>query len=210
MNNSNYQNGLIYKICCNDLSITDVYVGSTTDLAKREANHLSCCNNPRSKKYNYTLYEFIRANGGIDNWKVILVKYFPCNAKIELEKEERLVLEELKATLNIRRPAKTKEEYKQDALMYYKNNCTILKEYQKEYYDNHREKSKEYYLKNKDKYKAYNAERIIAGKVQNIRITCECGLDYLKSCKTNHCKSKRHIELLKNKKIEIIENVETV
>ena len=35
----------IYKIVCNDLSITDCYVGHTTDFVKRKCNHKIICNN---------------------------------------------------------------------------------------------------------------------------------------------------------------------
>jgi len=37
----NYTNTIIYKIVCNDLNITDLYVGSTTDFTNRKYNHKS-------------------------------------------------------------------------------------------------------------------------------------------------------------------------
>ena len=45
----NYTNTIIYKIVCNDLNITDLYVGSTTDFTNRKYNHKSSCNNEKIK-----------------------------------------------------------------------------------------------------------------------------------------------------------------
>jgi hypothetical protein len=37
--NINFSKTIIYKIVCNDLTITDVYVGHTTNFIKRKAKH---------------------------------------------------------------------------------------------------------------------------------------------------------------------------
>ena len=42
-----YENGLIYKIVCNDPNITDCYIGSTTNIVKRRQSHKSACNNKK-------------------------------------------------------------------------------------------------------------------------------------------------------------------
>ena len=34
-----YTQTTIYKICCNDTAITDIYVGSTTNFANRKYGH---------------------------------------------------------------------------------------------------------------------------------------------------------------------------
>ena len=34
----NYQNTIIYKICCNDLNVKHVYVGHTTNFINRKVN----------------------------------------------------------------------------------------------------------------------------------------------------------------------------
>ena len=44
-----YSNAVIYKICCKDLKVTDVYVGSTTNLAQRRSKHKYVCNNEKIK-----------------------------------------------------------------------------------------------------------------------------------------------------------------
>ena len=67
-----YSNACIYKICCKDLSVKDVYVGSTTNFVQRcqrRRDHKAVCNNEKGRDYNYYVYQFIRENGGWDNWE---------------------------------------------------------------------------------------------------------------------------------------------
>jgi hypothetical protein len=82
----NYENGLIYKIVCNDTSITDCYIGSTTNFAKRKQQHKGFCNNEKSQKFNYYVYQYIRDHDGWNNWSMVLVENFSCKSKLELEK----------------------------------------------------------------------------------------------------------------------------
>ena len=49
----NYQDTIIYKICCNDLNVKYVYVEHTTNFIKRKAIHKSSCNNSGGKQYNF-------------------------------------------------------------------------------------------------------------------------------------------------------------
>ena len=91
--NIDYSKALIYKIVCNDLNIKDCYVGSTTDFTKRKGHHKRGCNNVNTKCYNYNVYQFIRANGGWDNWTMVLVENYPCENKLELESIKLLVSE---------------------------------------------------------------------------------------------------------------------
>ncbi len=53
--------GFIYKICCNDSSITDFYIGSTVDLMRRTAQHKY--NVLTGKETHRKLYKTIRDNG---------------------------------------------------------------------------------------------------------------------------------------------------
>ena len=52
-----YSKTIIYKLVCNDLNTTDVYVGHTTNYVKRKASHKERCNNEKSKKYNWYHYQ---------------------------------------------------------------------------------------------------------------------------------------------------------
>ena len=148
----NYSNSCVYKICCNDINITDCYVGSTTNLIERRRHHKSACNNKNGKDYNYNVYKFIRDNGGWGNWTVVLVEsYSECKSREELLRFERYHMEQLEATLNRQVPGRTVKEYTKE---YYQK----IKEQKKEYYQNNSEKIKEYRQNNTEKIKEYNKE----------------------------------------------------
>ena len=178
----NYQNGLIYKLCCKDTNITDIYIGSTTSFRHRKTKHKSDCNNEKSHSYNCNVYKFIRENGGWENWDMILIEYYKCDTKLELEKREREVIENLKPSLNNRIPTRTKKEYTK--LWYEKNK------------DN-----KEYYKQRKEYHKQYNQEYYQDNKEQLLeKITCECGATITKIHFNRHLKSIKHIGFITLKK----------
>lgn len=106
-----YSKGIIYKLCCNDVKITDIYVGSTTNFKKRKSCHKYNCANEKGKQYNYKVYRSIRENGGWDNWDMVLVEEYNATTKLGLESRERHWLETLKASLNNNIPTQPKKEY---------------------------------------------------------------------------------------------------
>ena len=110
-NNIDYTKSLIYKLCCKDNNIKDVYIGSTTNFISRKREHKKNCNKGTSKEYNNKKYIFIRENGGWDNWEMILIEKYPCNDNLELRKREREIFEINKSTLNSEIPYMDKKEY---------------------------------------------------------------------------------------------------
>ena len=106
----NFENALIYQICCKDVSITDVYIGHTTNFKQKKAAHKASCNREKAHGYNSYVYKFIRENGGWDNWNMVLVEKFSCNDKLESLQKERYYIELLKATLNSIVPSRTIKE----------------------------------------------------------------------------------------------------
>jgi predicted GIY-YIG superfamily endonuclease len=58
----NYAKTVIYKIVCNDLSITECYVGHTTDFVRRRQNHKYHCTHENDEKHNLKIYKTIREN----------------------------------------------------------------------------------------------------------------------------------------------------
>ena len=66
--NPNFQDTIIYKLCCNNLEVLFQYIGHTTNFNKRKYCHKHNCNNMNSKIYNLKIYQIIRDNGGWDNW----------------------------------------------------------------------------------------------------------------------------------------------
>ena len=82
----NYTKSIIYKLCCKNPEIKEIYVGSTTNFIKRKYKHKSACNNVKDKDYNYNIYKYIRENGGFSNWDMIEIEKHSCNDKNELHK----------------------------------------------------------------------------------------------------------------------------
>lgn len=100
--NSRYQRGCIYKLQCLDPSVKNIYVGSTTNLPRRVQYHrLSVTDND---KYDSRLYNFIRRNGGMDNWCGVLLEEFPCWSKAQLERRENHWFNAIKPELNTNIP----------------------------------------------------------------------------------------------------------
>ena len=140
-----YFNTIMYKIVCNDLSILDCYVGSTTDFTRRKCNHKNL-----TKTSNRRLYEFIRENGGWNNWTMVQIEEYPCMNSNQKTKRERYWFEELKASLNTLVPNRGIKEYHDK--FYIDNREKIL------------EKVKEYNKNNKEKINAYQKNYYIIHK----------------------------------------------
>ena len=199
---SDFSKGLIYKICCKDPKIKDIYVGSTCNFIKRKSSHKASCNKPENKAYNSPVYKFIRDHMGWDNWKMILVKDFKCNSRLELEKEEQAVMEELEeyCTLNRIRAWRSeeykKEYYKDYDKKYYTNNKDRIREQISQYRQDNKEKIKKstslYYQKNKDSIQEQHK------KYASQLYTCVCGSTIRLDSKSKHKKTKKHQNYLKS------------
>jgi hypothetical protein len=94
---TDYLKTVMYKIVCNDITIKDVYVGSTTSFTHRKSTHKTASKGERSK-----FYQFIRDNGGWDNFSMILIEEYPCKTSLEKLARERYWIEKLGPTLNSR------------------------------------------------------------------------------------------------------------
>ena len=166
--NVNYEKTILYKIVCNDLNIKDLYVGQTTDFAKRKNHHKNHSNKiiEGSRYYNFKVYRFIRANGGWDNWDIIEIEKFPCKDKNEAHARERFWIESLQATLNGVIPLRTTAEYI--------------------------EANKESIALTVKKYNIANYERT------HEKFNCACGGKYTLQGISIHFKSNRHLAFIEN------------
>jgi hypothetical protein len=91
----------IYKIVCNDVSITDFYVGSTSNVRHRKWEHKSACQILNNKSYNQKIYQTIRENGGWDNWRmIVLEEMIEGTTLLQSRMREEYFRLELQATLN--------------------------------------------------------------------------------------------------------------
>ena len=199
----NYSKTIIYKICCNDTNIKDIYVGSTCNFRQRKYKHNMRTNQKDNQKYNNTyVYRFIRDNGGWNNWSMIQLEEVECKNKREKEKYEREWYDKLKPTLNQILPYITAEEKKENHIKYskirYQNNKETIKEKVRKYKENNKEKilknSKEYYENNKEKikekvreYNKNNKEEI--SKKRKERVKCpKCNKELSRSNLSRHLK----------------------
>ena len=171
-NPTDYSETIIYKLVCKDSTIKDIYIGHTTNFVQRKNSHkISCCT-VDSVNYNRYVYQFIRNNGGWDNWSMIQVQVCNLKNKREAESTEHFWIEKLAATLNSNKPfAMCKEnpqqykhnwyEEKKDYILekakqHYETNKEQKLEYQKQYAEENKEKVKEY----QDEYREKNKEKL--------------------------------------------------
>jgi hypothetical protein len=176
-----YSNTIIYKLCCNDPSITDIYVGHTTDFTNRKRGHKFSCNNEYNKSYNIYVYQFIRDHGGWANWSMVEIEKISCIDSNDACKNERRNIELLGATLNRIVPSRTytewredhkeeireqkkiynekhKEEIREQTKKYKEDHKKEIREQNKKYNEEHREKIREYQQKYRKDHKEYNKE----------------------------------------------------
>jgi len=213
--NLDFSKTIIYKICCNDSNISQCYVGQTTNFKNRKNAHKKVCNNINGKRYNTFLYNFIRENGGWDNWNMVPIEIYPCENSIQSKIREQYWKEELNAELNKNKcyagvdnfdcDKKTyiklyqeanKEELSEKHKIYGELNKQSISEKKKNYRKTNNEymclKDKENYEKNKDKIKMRN----------NQICNCDCGSFFKNSNFQNHKKSKKHIKYIDTLNIE--------
>ena len=181
-----YSQSSIYKICCNDLNVEDIYIGSTCNLKQRIMNHKNKYN---SKCRNYRVYNFIRDYGGFENWSFIELENVNVENVKDLRIYERKWIDLLKPSLNTQLPTRTKHEY-------YKDNAEKIKKNVKQYSIDNKDKIKEY----KRQYGIDNKEKL--NKQNGEKIKCECGIIYTKHHRARHFRTQRHLNNL-NKVAEI-------
>jgi len=135
---SDYSKTTIYAIVCNNPEITDCYVGSTCCLYSRNANHKSDYDNPQ--KNHKRVYQYIKDNGGYENWSVKELESGSFNKQRETEEREMYWCNQLNATLNSRSPIADLKKKKQRQQKYYEEKKDEIKLKQKEYYLKNRQK----------------------------------------------------------------------
>lgn len=186
-----YNNGLIYIITCNDITITDSYIGSSINFKERLRKHKGDCENKNSEHYDKKLYKFIRSNNGWENFNMKVLIYYPCNNKKELEVKECEFIKDLKSTLNVQVPTQTRQEYRTI------NRETILikkKEFREKNKEKIKQETKAYSEKNREILKQKAKEYREKNK---IKISCtKCGVEYLKYNKSIHEKTIYHINTI--------------
>ena len=199
-----YENGVIYKLKHNlDYDDLNIYIGSTTNFRGRKNCHKNNCYNEKSKKNNIPIYQFIRDNGGWDEWIMIAIEEYPCDSKKKLETRERYYIDLLRPILNKNIPSRTYKEW-------YENNKEIINQKKKEYREDNKEYFKKYFKDNKEilnqkKKEYYEANKEIISQKQKEyteankeklyeKVICDkCGCESTKNHLKRHQKSKKCI-----------------
>lgn len=197
----NYKNSIVYKLCCNDTAVTEVYVGSTTNFKNRKSDHKKACCKESYKGHNLYVYRFIRDNGGWSNWSMVQLEAIELNTKRELHARERHWLETLGASLNKIVPLRTRAEYREA-------NRERLNAQKKLYDQANKEKKKVYREANREAILAYYKQYNQANKEKkkqhyhakkDVKPCSVCGGKFNHGDKRTikrHAKSKRHIKAL--------------
>ena len=216
---ADYSKTIIYEIICNDITITDCYIGSTTDFNSREQQHKKSCCDEEDDEHNYKKYVFIRDNGGWDNRTMLEIEKYPCLNNNQARERERYYYDIRNSTLNTYRPFITDDEraeearervrisrlenpdymvqwridnvekIKQTRKQYRIDNVDKIKKYDEEHREEANLKGKQYRIDNKEKLRIRDSKKHI----------CECGKEGNIRHKYSHLKSLFHIQFIANK-----------
>ncbi len=179
-----YSKGKLYKMASPN---TDkIYIGSTTKkyLCQRIGTHRTQYKRYQNGKTHYlTSFEILGKGGAY----IELIENFPCKTKDELHAREGQLIRENKDTcVNHVIPGRTDEQY-------YMDNKDIILAKNQEYRDSNRDiildGLKKYKASHKEERKAYD----------KIKFTCSCGKVLSQGNKSNHQKTKRHLEKIGSK-----------
>ena len=162
---TDYSKSVIYMIKKKDDDDNEnIYIGSTKNFTKRKWDHKKRCNNPNTKGYNLKVYQYVRDNGGWNEFVMVVIQDYPCNCREELEEREDQIMCEMNSKLNTVRAKRSKKEWRIDNL------------------DKIKEKKKEYYQNNSDKINEKKSEKIKCGK---------CGSEIARNHIAIHQKTKK-------------------
>ncbi len=106
-----YSKCVFYRLVCRDVTVTECYVGHTTNKVDRRRSHKASCTNEKGRDYNFFVYRFIRDHGGFDNWMLIVHEKLAMKDDVEARLRERYWAEHYKATLNTQVPGRTHKEF---------------------------------------------------------------------------------------------------
>jgi hypothetical protein len=96
--NIDYSNTIIYKIFCKDETVTDTYIGHTTNFPQRKYQHKISCN--KKTDNNFKIYKIIQQHGGWDNWDMVEIAKYNCKDSVEARIKEHEHYKLHNSTLN--------------------------------------------------------------------------------------------------------------
>ena len=162
MDSSKYQNGKIYKII--DIGYSKCYIGSTWEkLNSRMSHHRYRYRNKTGQTSSAILFDEF----GVENCKIELIEYYPCNNLEELRKREGHYIQNTDC-VNKRIAGRTGKDYYNDNIeelrekhrQYGRDNKEYVKEKSRQHYQakkkTYQERNKKWNDNNKEKRKEYN------------------------------------------------------
>jgi hypothetical protein len=183
-----YSKGIVYKLCCLDTNVLEVYVGSTICFNKKRSYHRSQCTNPADRNYNLSVYQFIRAHGGWHNWQMVQIEAYSATSKRDLESRERECMERCAATLNGNLPIRIEQTYAAyqrppDQIRYQVDIC---------------DKPTDYYQKNKADICKRARDRYQRKNALLEKVACVCGSVIYPTSLKAHVNTRKHRKYLES------------
>jgi hypothetical protein len=161
-------NYTFYRIKSKNPEIRECYIGSTKDINDRKTKHKYNCNNINDPHYNIQLYQFIRSNGGFDEFEFEIIDTITFS-KTDRFLHERKLMELYGSTLNTNIANRSKKQYYEEKK---EEILEKIKRYQETHKEEIKERSKQYYEANKDeinrKKKEYNRLRHLKKKQEKL------------------------------------------
>ena len=159
---SRYQNGKIYRIV--DVGYNKCYIGSTCEeLSQRMTRHRHQYNSHMKGLHGRTCSFELFDEYGIENCKIELIEYYPCNDKHELRRREGHYIEKTEC-VNKHMAGRTPQEYRDGRKdikritdkEYRERHKEELKQYREERQEHYKELKKNWNTKNKEHVAEYN------------------------------------------------------
>ena len=197
MANKRYKDAKIYKIV--DVGYNKCYIGSTCEtlsqrMTRHRAYYVKFLKNQKIRMASSIMFN----EYGINNCKIELIEYYPCQNKEELLKQEGLhIRNNMCVNKNVAGRtykewcADNEESIKPRKQQYREDNKDILIQKRKEKRQHDieatRKKELDVYYKNRDKI----LQRL------NAKVMCECGEEMCKSSLTRHKNRPKHQQWLR-------------
>ena len=121
-----YSRCCFYRLVSLDPTITETYVGHTTNAVRRKQKHKNSCTDVNDRGHNYKVYKFIRAHGGWSAWEMQVFEHLAVADVVAARLREQFWTKHYNAQLNSNVPGRTGEQY-------YRDHHTRLRENQNAY-----------------------------------------------------------------------------
>ena len=196
-----------YKFICKDPEIKFVYVGHTTNFASRKSHHKGSCNNPNILQYNTPVYQFIRANGGWENWTMIECHSQICKSPRDAERVEQELINQQHQVLNTNKAHSGIElpsNHHDYQTQYYIQNKEKITEQHTQYRATHKEQTAkenaQYRATHKEEIAQYQAQYQATHKKEKAKYDAEYQATHKEQV------AKKQAKYYKNKKIEKLQH----